>query len=64
MLSRALEYLRWRMQASPPSEPNEAPRDPSSYVRHPLVQRPGGRDAAVALEEPDEEETLMLVGHY
>ena len=42
---------------------NDTPRDPYSYVRHPLVQRPGGRNAAVALEEPDEEETLMLVGH-
>ena len=39
------------------------PLDPYSYVRHPLVQRPGGRNASVAVEEPDEEPTLMLVGH-
>ncbi len=26
-----------------------------SYVRHPLVQRPGGRSSSIALEEPDED---------
>jgi hypothetical protein len=39
------------------------PRDPYSYVRHPLVQRPGGRSSSVALEEPDEEDqNLPLIG--
>jgi hypothetical protein len=42
---------------------NDAPRDPYSYVRHPLVQRPGGRNASVALEEPDEDPNLALIGH-
>jgi len=42
--------------------PNELPRDPYSYVRHPLVHRPGGRNAAIALEEPDEDENLELIG--
>ena len=50
------------MSSIAPDAP-DAPRDPYSYVRHPLVQRPGGRNAAVALEEPDEDETLILVGH-
>ena len=58
-----LEQLarRFRTSSSAPDS-NEAPRDPSSYVRHPLVHRPGGKDAAVALEEPEEEQTLVLVG--
>ena len=38
------------------------PRDPHSYVRHPLVQRPGGRSSSVALEEPDEAQNLQLIG--
>jgi hypothetical protein len=44
-------------------DPNDAPRDPYSYVRRPLVQRPGGRNASVALEEPDEDPNLVLIGH-
>lgn len=62
MLSRILQYLRWIPEA--PGTPNapEPPRDPYGYVRHPLTHRPGGRNAAVALEEPDEEQTLLLVG--
>jgi len=27
------------------------------------VNRPGGRNAAVALEEPDDDEDLSLIGH-
>ena len=62
MLSWLTELAR-RLRAMPSApDSNEAPRDPYSYVRHPLVHRPGGRNAAVALEEPDEEETLLLVG--
>jgi len=62
MLSRLLELAR-RVKSSIAPDTNDAPRDPYSYVRHPLVHRPGGRNAAVALEEPDEDERLMLVGH-
>jgi hypothetical protein len=62
MLSRLLEVAR-RVMSSIAPDTNDGPRDPYSYVRHPLVHRPGGRNAAVALEEPDEEEALMLVGH-
>ena len=43
---------------------NDAPRDPYSYVRKPLVHPPGGRNASVALEEPDEDEQLVLVGRH
>ena len=39
------------------------PRDPYSYVRHPLVQRPGGRSSSVALEEPDDDQNLQLIAH-
>jgi len=38
------------------------PHDPYSYVRHPLVQRPGGRSSSVALEEPDADQNLQLIG--
>jgi hypothetical protein len=58
-----LEQLARRVTSSIAPDRNDTPRDPYSYVRHPLVQRPGGRYASVALEEPDEEPTLMLVGH-
>jgi hypothetical protein len=58
-----LAQLARRIGASPTApDSNESPRDPYSYVRHPLTHRPGGRNAAVALEEPDEEQTLALVG--
>jgi len=62
MLSWLLELAR-RVKSSIAPDTNDGPRDPYSYVRHPLVHRPGGRNGAVALEEPDEDETLMLVGH-
>jgi hypothetical protein len=58
-----LAQLARRLRASQSApDSNESPRDPYSYVRQPLVHRPGGRNAAVALEEPDEDETLTLVG--
>jgi len=40
----------------------QRPRDPFSGVRHPLASRPSGNSAAAAVEEPDEGETLTLVG--
>ena len=63
MLTWLLELARRVKTSSIAPDANDAPRDPYSYVRHPLALRPGGRNAAVALEEPDEEQTLMLVGH-
>ena len=62
MLSWLAQLARKVRESSSAPDPNESPRDPYSYVRHPLVRRPGGRDTAVALEEPDEEQTLALVG--
>jgi hypothetical protein len=38
------------------------PRDPFSGVRQPAARRPGGNSAAVAVEEPEDEESLTLVG--
>jgi hypothetical protein len=40
----------------------QRPRDPLSGVRHPIARRPSGNSAAVAVEEPDEDEALRLVG--
>jgi len=60
-LARYLALCVARYLRSAPDS-NESPHDPYSYVRHPLVHRPGGRNAAVALEEPDEEQPLVLVG--
>jgi len=37
-------------------------RDPLSGVRQPVARRPGGNSAAVAVEEPDENESVTLVG--
>jgi hypothetical protein len=40
----------------------QQPRDPLTGVRHPIARRPSGNSAAVAVEEPDEDETLTLIG--
>ena len=37
-------------------------RDPLTGVRHPIARRPSGGRAAAAVEEPDEDETLTVVG--
>lgn len=64
MLSWLQELARRvRMSSITPDTNDAAPRDPYSYVRHPLVQRPGGRNDSVALEEPDEDPNLALIGH-
>jgi hypothetical protein len=57
-----LQQLARRVASAIAPDSNDTPRDPYSYVRHPHVQRPGGRNAAVALEEPDEDQALTLVG--
>jgi hypothetical protein len=46
-----------------PDGPAAPPRDPGSGVRHPRGARPGGRHDAVAVEEPDEQDDLVVVGH-
>jgi hypothetical protein len=40
----------------------QRPRDPLSGVRHPIARRPSGNSAAAAVEEPDEDDALRLVG--
>jgi hypothetical protein len=62
MLSWLAQLARRIRGSQSAPDPNESPRDPYSYVRQPLVHRPGGRNAAVALEEPEEKESLTLVG--
>jgi hypothetical protein len=57
-----LQQLARRVASAITPESNEGPRDPYSNVRQPLVHRPSGRNAAVALEEPDEDQNLTLVG--
>jgi hypothetical protein len=57
-----LQQLARRVASSIAPDSSDGPRDPHSYVRHPLVQRPGGRNAAVALEEPDEDKNLIIIG--
>jgi hypothetical protein len=42
--------------------PRQPPRDPDSRVREPKPRRPSGNSAAVAVEEPDERETVTAVG--
>jgi hypothetical protein len=37
-------------------------RGPFAGVRHPIVRRPSGNRTAAAVEEPDEDEALTLVG--
>jgi hypothetical protein len=62
MLSWLAQVARRVFESWRGPDSNGSPRDPYSYVRHPLTLRPNGRNAAVALEEPDEEQTLSLVG--
>jgi hypothetical protein len=69
-----LSLFRWWRKPQPaepmtpgflPSAPSPPPlpRDPYSGVRHPRSYRPGGRNAAIAVEEPEDEQSLVLVGH-
>jgi hypothetical protein len=59
-----LQQLVRRVASAITPESNHGPRDPYSYVRQPIVHRPSGRNAAVALEEPDEDQNLTLVGRH
>jgi hypothetical protein len=61
-LRRLAQWVRWAPFEPDSTDGPRGPRDPYSYVRHPLVQRPGGRSTSVALEEPDEDQNLQLTG--
>jgi hypothetical protein len=47
---------------SPGGGGHQRPRDPLAGVRQPIARRPGGNSASVAVEEPHEDEVLMLIG--
>jgi hypothetical protein len=64
MVRRLQQLARQLRQVIFGPDSAEGLRDPYSYVRHPLAHRPGGRNAAMALEEPDEDEPLVLIGKH
>ena len=61
-LRQLAKRLHWELFKLDSGDGPPGPRDPYSYVRHPLVQRPGGRSSSIALEEPDEDQNLQLIG--
>ena len=61
MLSWLRELGRRVLSSIAPGS-DDGPRDPYSYVRHPMTKRPGGRNAAIALEEPADDQNLQLIG--
>ena len=55
--------LRWPPGfLADPDGPSSSPPDELNGVRHPKVLRPGGRNASVEVEEPDEPFELSAVG--
>ena len=78
MFSWLVRFLRWllslfarkRQPAEPMTPgllpgargPYKPPRAPSSGVRHPTTHRPSGKSATAAVEEPEDDESLMAVG--
>jgi len=55
-ISKLSSFVRRLLRREP------EPLDPYAYVRAPLRRGPGGRGAAVALEEPDEQRFLGMFG--
>ena len=62
-LRQLARRLHWEIFKPDSGDGPREPRDPFSYVRHPLGRRPGGRNSSVALEEPDDDQNLRLIGH-
>lgn len=54
-------YRALRNYTPGPDAPGE-PLDPESWVRSPRGRGPSGRLAAVAVGEPDDEESVVAVG--
>jgi hypothetical protein len=55
--------LRWPPDfLTDPDGPSSSPPDDPTGVRHPRVLRPGGKNMAVEVEEPDEPFELSAVG--
>jgi hypothetical protein len=50
----------WLRDWRPPS--SEAPPDPYAAIREPHRRKPGGRNSAVALMEPDPPESVSAIG--
>jgi hypothetical protein len=42
----------------------EPPADPFARVRQPRRGRPGGRDSAIAVEEPEDPKQVQAVGRH
>ena len=55
-ISKLTNFVRRLLRRKP------EPLDPYAYVRQPLRRGPGGRGAAVALEEPEEPGMLGMSG--
>jgi len=75
MFAGLMRFVRWLLSffrrrkpidsAAPGLAPGggyQRPREPLSGVRHPIARRPSGNSAAAAVEEPDEDGALTLVG--
>jgi hypothetical protein len=75
MFAWLMRFIRWLLsffrrrkpidRAAPGLAPGggyQRPRDPLSGVRHPIAHRPNGNSAAAAVEEPDDDQALTLVG--
>jgi hypothetical protein len=56
----ALQDLMRRLLRRGPAEP----QDPYAHVRVPLRRGPGGRNSAVALEEPPESKAINALGRW
>jgi hypothetical protein len=61
LLQRIRQIFRDRLAAWEPPPP-DLPEDPTADVRHPRWQGPGGRRSAVAVEEPDPDESVQVIG--
>jgi hypothetical protein len=55
-ISKLSNFVRRLLRRKP------EPLDPYAYVRAPLRRSPGGRGAAVAVEEPEEPGFLSMFG--
>ena len=75
MVAWLMRFIRWLLSLFRRRKPIDAPatglapggggyqpRDPLTGVRQPIARSPGGNAAAVAVEEPEEDEALTLVG--
>jgi hypothetical protein len=74
MFHRLLQLAAWLTGRRPPAEhspldrllrnwqPPSEPHDPWAGVREPRRRKPGGRNAAVALMEPEPPQSVSAIG--